>query len=152
MGSEERIRREVIGAHMLTAGTRVLEIGCGTASNRLFLPADIHYVGMDISHNMLKAAQSKCDKAGLGAYFVQADAAALPFSKSFADLVLAMGVLQHVRIPRAAIRLIEAAAKRGARILIIDERRSQARILANDETTNNTLKLIGEYFVNERVR
>ena len=152
VGSEERIRKEVIGAQALTAGARVLEVGCGSASNRLFLAADIHYVGVDISRNMLKAAQSKCDKAGLGADFVQADAAALPISKSFADLVLAMGVLQHVLIPKAAMKQMETAAKQDARILIIDERRRQGQILANNETTNNTSKLIGEYFVIDRVR
>ncbi len=152
LGSEERIRLEVVGKLAPAAGANILEVGCGTASNREFLPAAIHYVGMDISRNMLKAARAKCTKAGLGGDFVQADAAALPFLKDFADLILAMGVMQHTRTPETAIKQIEGVAKPNARILIIDERRSLSRIQAESQLANTSHKIIGEYFVVRSVK
>jgi ubiquinone/menaquinone biosynthesis C-methylase UbiE len=150
MGSEGRVRRDVIGTLKLAAGAKVLEIGCGTASNRTFLPAGIHYVGVDISRNMLKVATVKCAKSGFVADLVQAEAEALPFTHGFADLALAMGVLQHLRNPEEAIGQIEEVAKPSAMILIIDERRSLSRILPKRELSKSTPKLMGEYFIVER--
>lgn len=149
VGSEERIRNDVIGTQRLAPHARVIEVGCGTASNRLFMPAAIHYIGMDISRNMLRAAKVKCAKAELVADLVQADAAALPFVKESADFVFAMGILQHVRVPEVTIREMVTVAKPGARVLIIDEKRSQENILAEWKQTEQSLDIFGEYFVCE---
>lgn len=145
LGSEARIRRKVIGRLEPATGSRVLEIGCGTASNRFFLPENIQYLGVDISFNMLNLAQRKCAKAGLSAAFVQADAAALPFPSGFANLAFAMGVYQHVWSPQNAIAQMKRVTKTGGLLLIIDERRDQKRILAASEIPES--ELIGEYFV-----
>lgn len=147
LGSEEHIRREVIGKLALPADARVLEVGCGTASNRAFLPAEIHYIGLDISRGMLARARVKCAGLGVNADFVQADATALPFAASCVDLVLAMGVLQHVAEIEDAMRELDNTVKPGGTLLVIDEKRAQKRILQNVRGDNVTTSLYGEYFV-----
>lgn len=147
LGSEERIRHKVIGNLALPAGVRVLEIGCGTASNRLYLPGNIRYIGLDISRGMLARAQRNCAKVKPHADFVQADAAALPFSATVAHLVLAMGTLQHVSHIGRAIREMNRLCSPSGSLLIIDERRSQARIIEGATSGNDKREIFGEYFV-----
>lgn len=147
LGSEEHIRREVIGNLGLPAKARALEIGCGTASNRAHLPANVYFVGLDISRGMLTRARTKCAKLRLAADFVQADATSLPFSAGWADLALAMGVLQHVANPSEAISGMERVVHTGGRMLIIDERRSQERILQKAKHDNVPRNSTSEYFI-----
>lgn len=147
LGSEDRIRREVIAALGLPGGCRVLEIGCGTAANRAYLAGNVRYLGVDISRGMLSRAQRACAAQGLAAQFVQADMAALPLRASCADIVLAMGALQHAADAQGAINEMRRVASPGAEHLIIDERRSQKRLLENRIGDNVLPVNIGEYFV-----
>jgi ubiquinone/menaquinone biosynthesis C-methylase UbiE len=145
ISSETRIRREVI--LKLPAFENVIEIGCGTGSNRQFLPSINRYVGVDISRGMLTRARKKCAVLGLTADFVQADATALPFRSGYADLVLAMGTLQYLAFPGEVINQMALLVKTGGEILIIDERRSQKRILQNTKHYNVLPEPLGEYFI-----
>jgi ubiquinone/menaquinone biosynthesis C-methylase UbiE len=145
VGSEQRVREEVIASLQFAEGGRVLEIGCGTAANRQYMRGHSSYVGLDISRGMLVRAKRKCAELGLGADFVQADAAALPLASNVAAFVLAMGVLQHTVDPGSAIREMQRVGKAKGRMLIIDERRSQARLL-NALRWKKVPLLIGDYF------
>ncbi|HYD06867.1 MAG TPA: class I SAM-dependent methyltransferase [Reyranella sp.] len=52
------------------AGSRVLEIGCGTARNLIVaarLYRDVHFFGIDISAEMLETARRLVEREGLGA-------------------------------------------------------------------------------------
>ncbi len=147
LGSEGRIRRQVLAGISLSAGSTVLDLGCGTAASRPYLPANIHYIGMDASRGMLRRAAAICAERQLGATFVQADAQALPFATKVTNLILAMGVLQHVDNPPLAIGEILRAAKPGGRLLLIDERRAQSRILPTLKRDDASFQIMSEYFV-----
>lgn len=149
VGSEERVRSQVIARLELAASARVLELGCGTASNRAYLAGPVDYIGLDISIGMLRRAQAKCKGLQLPASFVQADAQALPFQAEAGDLVVAMGALQHLAEPANAIRGMRRVVKRGGRVLVIDERRAQARVLRGEKHDNVLLSTLGEYFIAE---
>jgi ubiquinone/menaquinone biosynthesis C-methylase UbiE len=64
-----RIRREAIDALRLTAGSSVLEVGCGSGANLPDLSRRVgisgRVVGTDISGGMLRRAQSVVDRHGL---------------------------------------------------------------------------------------
>lgn len=145
ISSEERIRVEVIAGLAFPSGARVLDVGCGTAANRMFLPSDIAYIGIDLSRNMLKLAHAKCARLGTVVTLVQADGLTLPFPKNSASLVIAMGVLQHIFDPQQAVAEFQRVSKTGAQILIIDERRAMSHILPNDAAGQP--RRFGEYFV-----
>lgn len=121
IGSEERIRRDFIAAQEVPKKGMVLEVGCGTSANRTYLPQDVTYVGVDISFKMLRRAKSRCAAQDLSAHFVQADAIALPIRGSQADLVIAMGVLQHIPGSQQTLNEMSRVAKTGAHLLLIDE-------------------------------
>jgi len=78
------------------AGSRVLEIGCGTARN-LILAArtyrDVHFFGIDISSEMLGTARRLVEREGLGADIRLARADATSF-----DPALLFGVPGFSRI------------------------------------------------------
>jgi ubiquinone/menaquinone biosynthesis C-methylase UbiE len=141
IGSERRVRREVIAGLYLPAGSYVMDIGCGTAANLEFLPVNISYIGVDLSANMLRVAKAKSERSVL----VQADAVALPIRKDFALLVIAMGVLQHVVDPQKGLAEMRRVALQDAQLLIIDERHAADRILPADKPAQ--ARRIGEYFV-----
>jgi SAM-dependent methyltransferase/ketosteroid isomerase-like protein len=75
---------------------RVLDVGCGTGDNALFLAGlarDV--VGIDASKLAIEKASTKARQRGLAVDFVCGDATALPFSDQSFDSVLDCGLL-HV--------------------------------------------------------
>lgn len=147
LGSEERIRRQVLATLRVATGAAVLDLGCGTASSRSHLPADIRYIGVDGSRSMLVRARVKCAAQGWPAYLVQADAQALPFAAGTMGTILAMGILQHVSDTGKAITETLRVATTGGQLLLIDERRAQARVLRAVQRRTTQIKMVGEYFV-----
>ena len=161
IGSEERIRREFLTGFKLKPGARILEVGCGTAANRTFLPSESSYIGLDHSQRMLRRAQKICSEAGLVGHFVRADALRLPLDSGTMDFALAMGVIQHLAYPVHALKEVVRTVKPGAQLLLIDEGRSVARIAGAGQglvqlsiTLDKDLDLksissqwIGEYFI-----
>jgi ubiquinone/menaquinone biosynthesis C-methylase UbiE len=121
VGSELRIRRELLANLVLPHNARVLEIGCGTGANRPFLSAGADYVGIDLSRQMLRRALAK-DLAASA--FAQADGVALPLESHRFDLLLAMGVVQHIAEPARMFAEMQRSAADGAQLLLIEERRA----------------------------
>ena len=78
------------------AGSRVLEIGCGTARNLVVAAhayPDVHFFGIDISSEMLETARSVIERQGLAGYVRLARADAMTF-----DPALQFGVPAFSRI------------------------------------------------------
>ncbi|MEI8282701.1 MAG: class I SAM-dependent methyltransferase [Armatimonadota bacterium] len=101
-------------------GSRVLDIGCGTAQLLEHLPSDTTYVGYDPSPRYIEHARKRWGNRGefhLG-YF---DAAAAENCEPF-DLVTACGVLHHLDDIQAQelIRLVATILRPGGRFITID--------------------------------
>src|SRR6516225_5936051 len=78
------------------AGSRVLEIGCGTARNLVVASRaypDVHFFGIDISSEMLETARHVVEREGLGPFIRLARADATTF-----DPALQFGVPGFSRI------------------------------------------------------
>ncbi|MGH2581412.1 MAG: class I SAM-dependent methyltransferase [Anaerolineales bacterium] len=145
IGSETTVRRQVIAALPIKPDEPVLDIGCGTAENRMFLDESHSYIGLDISRGMLRRAQAKCAQNLLSASFVQADAIALPFRRGVFASAVAMGVLQHVAQSGHALAEMRRVSVVTGEILIIDELRASNRL--EHRIGMNSSLIIGDYFV-----
>ncbi len=145
LGSEEHIRSEFLGGLDISPRSLILDIGCGSGSNRAAFPTDAVYLGIDLSFNMLRRAQAKCASQAWSAHFVQGEAETLPLRSQRADLILAMGVLQHLSHPSLALLEMTRVARQKARILLIDEKRSlnalQRRMGWTGQNSDATQKL-----------
>ena len=101
-------------------GMRILDLGCGTAEYLNALPADITYVGYDMSPEYIAAARTRFGDRGTFhcGLLEQAEVSTLePF-----DLVLGTGVLHHLDddAARRFMSIASAALKPGGRIYTVD--------------------------------
>ncbi|MFC1735472.1 class I SAM-dependent methyltransferase [Candidatus Hydrogenedentota bacterium] len=96
-------------------GSRILEIGCGTANYLAQLESLAgHVTGLDLSEGMLKTAQSKVRNADL----IRADAVLIPFHNSVFDAVYCVQVLHHIRDKSAFASETLRILKPGGRLVI----------------------------------
>ena len=83
-------------------GDAVLDLGCGEGRHSISarLGADIHVVGLDLSHSDLMIAQQRLDDFDFGEQtqcgFVQASGLKLPFNDYSFDHVICSEVLEHI--------------------------------------------------------
>jgi demethylmenaquinone methyltransferase/2-methoxy-6-polyprenyl-1,4-benzoquinol methylase len=145
IGSEERVRREVIGRLRLDDGARVLDLGCGTAANREWIAGKAIYIGVDFSRGMLKRAKQNCFELGLPADFVQADLLALPFPSQSVDVSIAMGVVQHTADCHLVVSEMERVTSSPGKLIVIDEDIAEDRIAAAMDGAGIS-STWGEYF------
>lgn len=87
--------RNLITPH-INQNSRVLELGCGTATLLLSLASDgSEVVGLDISSEGLKIAQGhQHEKNIINAKLIQADCRNVPFEHEF-DVVYSAGLIEH---------------------------------------------------------
>lgn len=81
----------------LKPGMRVFDAGCGDGSTLFLLAKEfgIIPVGIDVSEEAIKRAQSFSKKNGVNSEFKCADTRSIPFPSNYFDLVLSWGVIEH---------------------------------------------------------
>ncbi len=86
--------KRIIQFGEIRAGTRVLDVGCGTGnvSSLLQQLVNIEVIGFDKSISMLETAAAK----GLDVICADADYVNMPFSENSFDTVIAAYVIQHI--------------------------------------------------------
>jgi ubiquinone/menaquinone biosynthesis C-methylase UbiE len=108
----------------LTAGTSVLDVGCGPGSitcdfAEMVAPAKV--VGLDRSAEIVAKAASLASERGVeNVEFVTGNIYDLDFEDETFDLVHAHQVLQHLTDPVAALREMRRVAKPGAIVAVRD--------------------------------
>ena len=115
---ELHIRRHLIANLEFPPGAHLLDLGCGTAAVRRYLPKHIHYVGLDFALYMLRRARP--DSVAQGRLLC-ADLQSPPLRPHQFDVLFCMGVLQHLPQPRHTLTQLPRLLRSGAQILILDE-------------------------------
>ncbi|MFI5071358.1 MAG: class I SAM-dependent methyltransferase [Terriglobales bacterium] len=90
-----RARKLLVRDHIRpTSSDYLLDIGCGTGELLNYLPANVRYIGFDLSPDYINAARERYGHRGR---FECADVADFePADLRGVDLVLAIGVLHHL--------------------------------------------------------
>ena len=115
--------RRLMAAAGISAGERVLDIGCGTGeSTRLAALAAVSgsALGVDLSGRMVKRAQERSREEGItNAGFVQADAQVHRFDEGSFDVVISRFGAMFFSDPVAAFRNIATAVRPGGRLVLL---------------------------------
>ncbi|MGV6475921.1 class I SAM-dependent methyltransferase [Azotobacter vinelandii] len=114
---EDRLTREV------TAGRRVLDVGCGTGSTTLAIARQLgptgSSVGIDLSAPMLTVAQERARQEGVAADFIRADAQAHAFEPADFDLIVSRFGVMFFDDPVRAFANLRRTARNGAGLRFI---------------------------------
>lgn len=109
----------------VSAGTRVLDVGCGVGRwSRLLAARGADVMGVDLSPTMIAQAQQRAAADGVSdrCRFQVQDLSNLRVSEQF-DLVLGVTVLQHILDPhalRAALLAMTARLAPGGRMVLLE--------------------------------
>ena len=105
-------------------GATVLEAGCGTGCQTVFLAAgnpETHFVSMDISPASLATAQEAVRTQGLtNVRLQQGDIFDLPMADQSIDHLFVCFVLEHLKDPAGALRCLHRVLKKGGTITVIE--------------------------------
>lgn len=103
-----------------TPGMRILDLGCGTAEILDALPADVTYVGYDMSPAYIAAARRRFGDRG--SFHCRALEHTEAASLQQFDLVTGIGVLHHLDddTARHFMRIARSALRPGGRIYTLD--------------------------------
>lgn len=105
-------------------GSRVLEAGCGTGAQTVFLAAnspEAHFTSIDISGESLEAAKSAASARDIeNVTFRKADMFNLPFEEGAFDHIFICFVLEHLKDPEKALLNLGSALKPGGTITVIE--------------------------------
>ena len=102
-------------------GDWVLETSVGTGLNLTMMPDGVHFVGLDLSPEMLANFQHNLQRWERDAGVILGNAEELPFADESFDCVFHVGGINFFNDRAKAIREMIRVAKPGTRILIADE-------------------------------
>jgi SAM-dependent methyltransferase len=122
----ESLQRQARKRLSLTAGSRVLDVGCGTGGDTLAMARDIApggtAIGIDLDPTMIKLAQQAAVEAGLHRQvrFMNADARALPFDDNTFDACWSERLLQHLEDPGATLNQMIRVTRSGGQVSVAE--------------------------------
>jgi ubiquinone/menaquinone biosynthesis C-methylase UbiE len=109
---------------------RVLDVACGTGTNRRYLPGEVEYVGVDLSPAMLEKAHNRFDDRGFGGEFAGMDAQTLAFPDDSFDTVVSSLSTCTFPDPTAALDEMARVCKPDGAVLLLEHGRSDVDVIA----------------------
>lgn len=102
------------------SGKRVLEIGCGTATDLLqFARGGARVTGIDLTPRSIEIARRRFETYGLSADLAIGDGELLSFPSESFDLVYSFGVLHHTPNTALAISEVHRVLKPGGEAIVM---------------------------------
>ncbi len=99
----------------LAPGQRVLDLGCGSCENALWMPAGVRYVGSDVS----TAALVMAGEWGRPGARVRGDGERLPFRDGSFEAVLSTYALEHFHEPGRTLLEAARVVRPGGLLLLV---------------------------------
>ena len=106
-------RRILLG--YLKDGQRVVDLGCGSCENALWIPRGCHYIGFDVS----TAALVMANEQGRPGLRVRGDGALLPFASDSVDAVISTYALEHFHDPGRTFLEAARIVRPGGHLLFV---------------------------------
>lgn len=110
---------------------RVLDVGCGTGENFVYLSGAESTTAIDLSPAMVEQAKKRARRMGLDIRIEVADAAALPFPDNVFDYVVTAYSSCTFADHKGSFREMERVSKTGGQILMVEHGRSSVRWIAD---------------------
>lgn len=137
-------RREYIRELEIPPHARVLEVSVGTGANLAYFPPDADFFGLDLSWGMLRQCRKRLRRSRRSAALFHGEAEHLPFADRSFDVVFHVGGINFFNDQARAIGEMIRVARRGAKIVIVDETEKAVRRFYEK------LPLLRRYFRNRR--
>jgi ubiquinone/menaquinone biosynthesis C-methylase UbiE len=117
-------KRQTFSLLAARAGSRLLDVGCGTGDDAIVLGELVgptgHVVGVDRSAVMIAAARQRAAGLALPVSFEVGDAHRLAFADETFDGCRADWTFQHLEQPDQALAELVRVAKSGAAVVVVD--------------------------------
>ena len=128
----------------LTAGDRLLDVGCGLGDAALALVADFgsagELVGLDVSAEMITAARARASAAPCSVRFAVGNALELGEPDGSFNVVRSERVLQWLADPERALSEMVRVLKPGGRLSLIDTDWSSFTLDVGDEQLSSCVR------------
>lgn len=106
------------------AGNRLLECGCGTGAQTIFLARNspgVKLVSVDVSAESLEQARKQLANESIeNVHLEQADVFDLPYEEDSFDHVFVCFLLEHLENPEEALRCLRRVLKPGGSVTVIE--------------------------------
>jgi len=117
--------KEVVGKLNLTAGEKVLSVGCGIGGGEIYMKQNfgVSVHGIDLSHNMLSVARLRAQEAGIDSddvKFEHANVLVRDFPPESFDVIYSRDCIIHIREKKELFERFFRWLKPGGRLMISD--------------------------------
>ena len=111
--------RHILAGWNITAGERLLDVGCG--AGQIGIPAaraGVQVTGVDIATNLVVHARRRAETEGLDARFDEGDAEALPYTDGSFDVVTSMFGAMFAPRPHNVVTEMARVCRPGGRLFM----------------------------------
>ena len=132
------------------AGTRILDVGCGTGTAEVQLGrlrlSQVDLFGVDLIPDRVRAAREAARGTNTRAAFAASDACRLPFTDGAFDSTFCVAVLQHVREIDEALAEFARVTRPGGRILAVEPDNSARYWYSSAESGRRAFEVGARFF------